>query len=492
MARTRTTKKLAQRIDLNYFKRPTPFKRAKLWLSILLPLLALVWIAERTLVHDHRVYSSGRLSESHAILEKECAACHIPQANSYSAKAADNACLACHDGPLHHAVATQTLECATCHTEHRGRVNISAASNQSCAQCHRDLRLNGGSSRFATSIESFEKGHPEFAILRTTGGVVPSDHGAIKLNHALHMKQIRRGPNGPLVQLDCSDCHRPVAVKSAWTYSDAAYVNAKPTYEAVAQTIPAKIETNSPPKPSTGRELMAPVKFATACASCHLLTFDKRFEDGAPHDTPEMIHIFLVRKFQDYIAAHPGELREMQDPSRNLSGRVQSPQMQTLTPSGWVTEHTAVAEELLWKKTCAQCHTVTGASLQEVKIGRWSPQTLTGTPATQATKQAATIMPDTLPQIAPSHTTARWLPHAQFDHDAHRGFTCISCHQQALKSTESTDVMIPGIAICQTCHAPGRGYAESRCFECHIYHDWSKRKEVIPHFTLPALQSFAH
>ena len=29
MARTRTTKNLAQRIDLNYFKRPTPFKRAK-------------------------------------------------------------------------------------------------------------------------------------------------------------------------------------------------------------------------------------------------------------------------------------------------------------------------------------------------------------------------------------------------------------------------------------------------------------------------------
>jgi hypothetical protein len=47
VARTRTTKKLAQRIDLNYFKRPTPLKRAKLWLSLLLPLLALVWIASR-------------------------------------------------------------------------------------------------------------------------------------------------------------------------------------------------------------------------------------------------------------------------------------------------------------------------------------------------------------------------------------------------------------------------------------------------------------
>ncbi len=74
VARTRTTKKLAQRIDLNYFKRPTPFKRAKFWLSLLLPLLTLLWIAERAIFKDSRVYSSGRLSEPHAVLEKECAA----------------------------------------------------------------------------------------------------------------------------------------------------------------------------------------------------------------------------------------------------------------------------------------------------------------------------------------------------------------------------------------------------------------------------------
>src|SRR5260370_41765353 len=87
LARTRTTKKLAQRIDLNYFKRPTPLKRAKLWLSLLLPELALVWIAWRGISSDHSVYSSGRLSEPHAVLEKECAACPRPQAAVMSAKA---------------------------------------------------------------------------------------------------------------------------------------------------------------------------------------------------------------------------------------------------------------------------------------------------------------------------------------------------------------------------------------------------------------------
>src|SRR5260370_20531366 len=99
VARTRTTKKLADRIVINYFKRPTPLKRAKFWLSLLLPLLALAWIAERALSRDSRVYSSGRMSEAHAVLEKECAACLLQQAGPFHPKATDNACLACSYDP---------------------------------------------------------------------------------------------------------------------------------------------------------------------------------------------------------------------------------------------------------------------------------------------------------------------------------------------------------------------------------------------------------
>ena len=80
MARTRTTKKLAQRIDLNYFKRPTRLKRAKFWLSVGLPALALVWIGWIGVARDSRVYSSGRMSEAHAVLEAQCAACHVKTA----------------------------------------------------------------------------------------------------------------------------------------------------------------------------------------------------------------------------------------------------------------------------------------------------------------------------------------------------------------------------------------------------------------------------
>jgi len=458
VARARTTKKLAQRIDLNYFKRATPYKRAKLWLSILVPLLASGWIAWRGVSRDSRVYSSGRMSEPHAVLEKQCTACHVERVGEFSSGATDSACLACHDGPIHHEneVARAVPMCATCHREHRGRININAASNQSCAECHGDLKVAAGRANYATHIRSLEDGHPEFAALRAGA----KDHGAILLNHAIHMKPIRRGPNGPLVQLECSDCHRNF--QAVWKYGDARYSDSLPSYKqivAVTENLSRPLPTLKPRYATRGREQMAPVEFARACASCHLLTFDKRFEEEVPHDQPEAVRAFLVKKFQEYIVTHPSEVRMVREPSRDLTGKPLQPEVRVLTPAQWVVERTADAEELLWRKTCKQCHAiehVDGASL---------------------------------PQIAQARITQRWLPHAKFDHDAHRGFSCVGCHAKALTSTETSEVLVPGIENCKTCHAPGPEHAESRCFECHTYHDWSKRKEVKASFMLPALRA---
>jgi hypothetical protein len=483
LARTRTTKKLAQRIDLNYFKRSTPLKRAKVWLSVLFPLMALIWIGWHFATRDSRVYSSGRLSEPHAIFETQCAACHVQTAGSYSAKAENSACLACHDGPVHHAEQTKTLNCAECHVEHRGKINLAAASNQSCANCHSDLRANGGAGHYASNIRSFEDGHPQFAALKESA----RDLGTIKLNHMLHMKPIRRSATGPNVQLECSDCHRTAtaAMKSAWIYADAEYVAQSVTYTDKNEFKAAHSPGLAPRNPSTGRELMAPVKFATACASCHLLTFDKRFDEGVPHDKPEVVHTFLLKKFSDYITAHPAELHEMQDPARELTGKPLPPRMRTLTAPQWIQEKVAVAEELLSHKTCAQCHQMNRQDLPDTKIARWSESANAKSSALSSSRVVAIQIGD----IAPANTTLRWLPHSKFDHAAHTGFTCTSCHEKALGSAESSDILIPGIATCKTCHAPGPDHAESRCFECHTYHDWAQRKEVKPTFTLPALKT---
>jgi hypothetical protein len=470
VARTRTTKKLAQRIDLNYFKRPTLLKRAKFWLSMALPAIALVWIAWHGFARDSRVYSAGRMSAAHAVLETECAACHVQTAATFSAKASDSACLSCHDGPMHHLAETNAIGCVTCHTEHRGRVNRVAVGNESCAQCHGDLKASNGPILYATHIASFEQGHPDFASLRQSG----SDPGTIRVNHAIHMRPIRRAPNGPDVQLECRDCHRSEAeqtigyvkdsgtagVATNWTYADVKYILSKTSYAAREEALPPLTGTLLEYRPRSGRELMAPVKFANACAGCHSLAFDRRFNEGVPHDTPEVVHAFLVQKFSEYIAAHPAELREAHDPDRDLTGQPVPAAVRVYTAHEWVSARIDDAEQLLWRKTCKQCHTLAAVTRQR-----------------------------NLPIIEPARTTVRWMPHAKFDHDAHQGFSCVSCHEKALSSTETGAILLPGIATCKACHAPGPEHAESRCFECHTYHDWAKRKEVKPTFVLPALRS---
>jgi hypothetical protein len=165
--------------------------------------------------------------------------------------------------------------------------------------------------------------------------------------------------------------------------------------------------------------------------------------------------------------------------------------MRTITAPEWIQEKVAVAEELLAHKTCAQCHQMGSEALLDAGIARWSPQApkymANSGEQMHLPEQRVKIVP--IPAVAPANITLRWLPHSKFDHSAHTGFTCVSCHSKAISSIESSDILVPGLATCQTCHAPGPNHAESRCFECHTYHDWSKRKEVKPSFTLPALHA---
>jgi len=143
----------------------------------------------------------------------------------------------------------------------------------------------------------------------------------------------------------------------------------------------------------------------------------------------------------------------------------------TVTPAQWVVERTAEAEDLLWRKTCNECHVLDFANGA------------------------------TLPTVRASNMTVRFMPNARFDHSAHQGLTCISCHVRATTSQDSAELLLPGIATCQQCHrpssslgtssqdgnAPHEGTAQSGCFECHTYHDQSKRHAVPGRFSIPDL-----
>jgi hypothetical protein len=441
VARTKlTTKTLAQRIDMDYFKRPHPFRRLRSVLCVVVPILALLWLGWYALGRNNRVYSSGTMSRSHAVLTEQCSACHVTEANSFSAKARDEACVSCHDGPVHHANQAFTPNCSSCHEEHRGHLRLGATADSSCTQCHANLHTAGAPTRFAHDITRFDGGHPEFAAVRP-GNIDP---GTIKLNHAIHLKHDLKGPNGRPVQMDCEDCHRALSSNERWRFGSVQPGSSSTGRESIA------------PSMNPARAYMSPIAYAKHCAACHGLQFDPRFTEGVPHDTPAAIHTFLVQKFQQYIPSHPAELRVVM-PNRDLPQKPIPPVVRVFTPQEWVAWRVGESEELLWRKTCAQCHALSLAT------------------------QAA------LPVVAKSNIAPRWFEHAVFDHDAHKFVKCAECHAGALTSQETSDVLLPGIRTCEKCHHSGTESAESRCFECHTYHDWKNEKAVKGQFLLSGL-----
>jgi hypothetical protein len=416
--RIRTTKKLAQRINLDYFKTLHGIPRWRRILSGVFVIAGLAWLGWHAVAGSPKPYNAGPLARSHALLGQKCSACHVAQA-SFQKSATDQACLGCHDGPIHHADQTFTPACSNCHVEHQGTLRLASTSDRACTQCHADLSTTQGPAKFASNIRGFDSSHPEFAALRPGA----SDPGTIKFNHHVHLKEDLRGPNGP-VQLKCADCHQP--------------------------------------SESTDRSYMTPVNYEKHCASCHTLQFDRRFSESTPHKEPQVVYDFVFAKLTSYIAAHPAEIPLVDEPDKRLPSR--PPQPPARNAAEWVQQRMVDAQLLLWRKSCKECHRVSYPSGTYLNA------------------------PGGLPVVAKTAITARWLQHAEFDHEAHQMVQCASCHAKANESRETSDVLIPGVQTCQQCHRSGKDAAEARCFECHVYHDWSKEKPVVAKYTVKQLQ----
>ncbi|HEX4915288.1 MAG TPA: cytochrome c3 family protein [Vicinamibacterales bacterium] len=419
--RTRTAKKLAQRIDLAYFKRPHPLRRWRTLLSIAAPLIGLTWLGSMAAAGSRAPYSSGPLSPAHAFAEMKCETCHVRD-TTFRAHVTDTACATCHDGPPHPtpalaaaaAPAATPPACAACHREHQGRVSPASTPDGVCVDCH------SGPARAASQRAEaigFPEGHPPYT---TEQNVV--DPGTIKFNHQVHAKADLRGPNGPET-LACSTCHQP-------------------------ELLPGRARRPM----RTG--LMKPIEYEQQCARCHQLYFDERIEAAAPHQEPKVVMAFVRQSLRDHIANNPGDLSRRDGPPRRLPlnfPRIQQPPPRT--PAEWVTRRAAAAESLLWEKTCAECHTVV--------------------------KQKEPADP---PTVAPANLKREWMTRAAFDHTPHLMVRCESCHN-AVESRLTSDVLLPNASTCATCHAPGKG-ASSTCATCHRYHDWTNARPVRPTFDL--------
>ncbi len=180
MAKRKTTKEIADRIDPQYFTRPHPLRTWRRRASLGACGLGLAWLGIAFALGDQRPYLDGRVSRAHAFVEEDCAKCHV---EAFSALP-DAACSACHAAAPHAPPALATdPACASCHREHRGREALQVVADGRCNACHQH---HGGVREFA--------GHPAFRV-------VDQDQ-RIRFGHAGHLAPGLAG--GPLA---CNACH---------------------------------------------------------------------------------------------------------------------------------------------------------------------------------------------------------------------------------------------------------------------------------------------
>jgi hypothetical protein len=475
--RKRSSKSVARRHDLNYFKKGSWLRHWQGTLTLIAIACSVAWLIGAWAFRGPQLLSKGPISSSHSQFGEKCESCHLPVQGNLFHRAGfrkdvpDAACRTCHTIPDHQANQTFTPQCSSCHIEHTGSMMLAHTADKSCTQCHANLMVKDGSPHFATAIHSFVDGHPEFAPLREGF----EDQQAIKFVHAEHMKVRRLGSNA-IVDLKCESCHQPLSEANiAWAGSTAkARFEDASLSSGLASATPAGALARD-----HGRAYMAPVQYASSCHDCHTLFFDKHVKEEAPHADAAQVRAFIAQAMQAYAAKHPevvsGEIRNW---AADAHERVPGMPVMAAPHNAdeWITIRTAQAERRIWGQSCALCHVM--------QVPDLAPN------ATAHDLAAMLANPTSLPAIAPTRQPTRFLTHAVFSHEAHQSVACVECHSKASFSQSAKDVLLPSIKSCQSCHngesSPqgpvlSAGHAESGCFLCHEYHGWANTGGIVSH-----------
>jgi hypothetical protein len=450
----RDPKQLTEWLELDYFNRPSPFRRLRRVITRATFFVALAAVTCWTfLPHQQAVYQAGPVSTAHTLFNNDCGRCHAgsfetlhrfvahnPSIHSVT----DETCSGCHAGPKHHPdKVSHDTACVTCHREHHGQDALARVADVDCLTCHRDLRQRGskpGSTTLYDNVPGFD-GHPDFA--RRWAGA-PEGPGTIRFNHQVHLNpdgvvvrdgeplEVRPGEKPRRERLTCGNCHRP---------------------------------------DEAGRS-MKPVRFEQHCERCHPLAVQvttalqtpqarqARQEFAAvwaPHREPVTVRAALRQRLTDFILQdnHKPFLGagESEEPPRPLPGWP-GPRPVSKEQFEWVNRQLGQIEDVLFGKDggCRYCHREENAGNREDGLPRYLP---------------SRINTRDFPVIGAS---ARWFPHSRFSHAAHRMLDCAGCHHGVAQSTKTGEVHLPAVADCRACHSQRAGKARGDCVECHTYH----------------------
>lgn len=306
--------------------------------------------------------------------------------------------------------------CLRCHSDH-GFHHEKVAQNHSCSACHREHR--GDELARDPGDAACARCHNDPASLRRAEAAAP--FAAFHMGHpefAVH--------------------DRGMKDKNALRFNHARHF---------AEDIPAvngaKLDCATCHEPGPTGGAYAPVSFEKHCQSCHSLQFDRRNPDVVvPHGNAADVRAFvhsLPVQFTD-LARRKGMVRE-----REISEFVRA-QLAALRDEAKSEENlerqiffgeTPGSEAGSGFRSCSLCH--------------------------QLNRSAAD-----LPEIARPFGARHWLPRGEFDHARHTSVTCRHCHD-ATRSRETSDILLPSVAVCVSCHSPAGGFRHN-CTMCHNFH----------------------
>ena len=385
-------------------------------------------------------WESGKLSLAHHGLEDQCEACHTEPFVAVR----DETCLTCHETVGDHAqMPRQNVArgeptgldallwkvahtfnkpgpgaCTDCHTEHEGAGRMEPASQQFCADCHATMDTRLTDTAFGNASD-FGKAHPQLqaAVFTRLGQTEPV--------------RIPLG-NNPKEFNGLAFPHELHLNPNGGVARMAGNIGAKRGYSGA-------LECADCHRPNKDRSGFVPVEMERDCEACHSLVYDK------VGNTFRTLRHGDVDQMRADLAAMDRAGRRPITEARRRPGQYAQGGLYHQNFGAPVRSYVGITRALSRDGVCGECHIPT------TRNGR------------------ADVIPVNLRQS--------YFVHGRFDHEDHEQEKCTSCHT-ADTSKSSTDLLLPEIKQCRTCHLgedAKQAEVPSSCAMCHSYHTNGRR-----------------
>jgi predicted CXXCH cytochrome family protein len=434
-----------------------PSRRLMAWaLSIIILLALLVWPihtfynyhnAEKrpAAFHADSLWSSGSLSSAHAGLGMDCQSCHTEAFVAVR----DSSCVSCHEDVHDHAdpkrlkLAKAPLDwdgkisrkiadsfsrpegrCVECHTEHEGAGPMEDTKQQFCSSCHTDMNKRLTDTKIANASD-FGTAHPQFKPEVITANGSPPTRERISLDQKPVEDSGLKFPHD--VHLSRTNGVARMAERLGKQYDFGQALECKDCHVKTPDGVGFK-----------------PIDMEQNCSQCHNLGIEKigNTVRTLRHGDPKMV-VADLRAF--YRAGGPYSVRTHQSmEGRRRPGNYarSQPYYAYFGSVNYSRADSAIRSVFSKGGACYDCHTVIAPPAGS---DNW--------------------------QVQKVHQTSRFMMKGWFDHAAHDTETCSSCHA-ATKSGSASELLLPGIKTCRTCHGGEASNTDvpSSCAMCHSFH----------------------